>query len=42
MNIRGECEQSIMDEFFGGQFGSVFESGLSDARSAEVLDCLKD
>lgn len=35
MDIRGECKQSIMDDIFGRQIGSVFESGLSDAGSAE-------
>ena len=35
MNIRGDCKQSIMDDIFGRKIGSVFESGLSDAGSAE-------
>ena len=35
MNIRGNCKQSIMDDIFGRKIGSVFESGLSDAGSAE-------
>ena len=35
MNVRGNCKQSIMDDIFGRKIGSVFESGLSDAGSAE-------
>ena len=35
MNIKGDCKQSIMDDIFGRKIGSVFESGLSDAGSAE-------
>ena len=35
MNIKGESKQSIMDDIFGRKIGSIFESGLSDAGSAE-------
>ena len=35
MDIKGESEQSIMDDTFGRKICSVFESGLSDAGSAE-------
>ena len=35
MDIKGESEQSIMDDTFGRKIGSVFESGLSDAGSSE-------
>ena len=35
MDIKGESKQSIMDDIFGRKIGSVFESGLSDAGSAE-------
>ena len=35
MGIKGESEQSIMDDTFGRKICSVFESGLSDAGSAE-------
>ena len=35
MDIKGESKQSIMDDIFGRKIGSVFESGLLDAGSAE-------
>ena len=35
MDIKGESKQSIMDDIFGRNIGSVSESGLSDAGSAE-------
>ena len=43
---RRECKQTIMDDIFGRKIGSVFESGLSDAGSAEevigMLDGLEE
>ena len=42
MDIKGESKQSVMDDIFGRKIGSVFESRLSDAGSAEnLLACLK-
>ena len=35
MDIKGESKQSIMDNIFGRKIGSIFESGLSEAGSAE-------
>ena len=35
MDIKGESKQSVMDDIFGRKIGSVFESRLSDAGSAE-------
>ena len=35
MDIKGESKQSIMDYIFGRKVGSIFESGLSEAGSAE-------
>ena len=35
MDIKGESKQSVMDDIFGRMIGSVFESRLSDAGSAE-------
>ena len=35
MNAKGESKQGIMDDIFGRKIGRVFESGLSDAGSAE-------
>lgn len=35
MDIKGESKRSIMDDIFGRKIGSAFESGLSDAGSAE-------
>lgn len=35
IDIKGESKQSIMDDIFGRKIGSVFESRLSDAGSAE-------
>ena len=35
MDITGESKQGIMDDIFGRKIGSVFESGLLDAGSAE-------
>ena len=35
MDIKGECKQGIIDDIFGRMVGSVFESGLSDAGSAD-------
>ncbi|XP_078364368.1 uncharacterized protein LOC144648781 [Oculina patagonica] len=35
MDIKGSIKQSIMDDIFGRRIGRVFESGLSDAGSAE-------
>ena len=37
MDIKGESKQSVMDDIFGRMIGSVFESRLSDAGSAENL-----
>ena len=37
MDITGESKQGIMDDIFGRKIGSVFESGLSDAESAEEI-----
>ena len=37
MDSRGECKQTIMDDIFGRKIGSVCESGLSDAGSAEEV-----
>ena len=36
-DITGESKQGIMDDIFGRKIGSVFESGLSDAESAEEI-----
>ena len=42
MDIKGESKQSVMDDIFGRKIGSVFESRLSDAGSAQnLLACLK-
>ena len=35
MDIKGECKQTILADIFGTKIGSIFESGLSDAASAE-------
>ena len=35
MDIKGESKQSVTDDIFGRKIGSVFESRLSDAGSAE-------
>ena len=40
MDIKGESEQSIMDDTFGRKICSVFESGLSDAGSAKEFNGL--
>ena len=42
MDIKGESKQSVIDDIFGRKIGSVFESRLTDAGSAEnLLACLK-
>ena len=36
MDIKGESKQSVIDDIFGRKIGSVFESRLSHAGSAEI------